>query len=161
MSLFPAIIRGEMKMTFVLLASVAAFVSCSRNAAPPRTVEITGDDFMKFSITSFDVKPGQRLTLRLKNIGELPKEAFAHNWVLLAKEANAARFVEAGVNHPERDYIPFEQEFYVLTRTKLLGPGESDSITFTAPRDPGAYKYVCTFPEHYAGGMKGVMTVRP
>jgi azurin len=62
--------------------------------------------------------------------------------------------------HPERDYIAFEQEFYVLAKTKLLGPGESDSVTFTAPRVAGAYDYICTFPEHYAGGMKGVMNVR-
>ena len=116
---------------------------------------------MKFSLTSFEAKPGQKITVRLKNIGELPKEATAHNWVLLAKEAYTPRFVELGISHPERDYIAFEQEYYVLAKTKLLGPGESDSVTFTAPAAAGAYDYICTFPEHYAGGMKGVMTVRP
>ena len=145
----------------ILLAFASALLGCSRNVAPPKIVEITGDDFMKFNVASFEVKPGQRVTLRLKNIGELPKEAVAHNWVLLAKETYAPRFIEAGSSHPEKDYIAFEQEFYVLAKTKMLGPGESDSVTFTAPRDPGPYEYVCTFPEHYAGGMKGVMTVRP
>ena len=145
----------------ILLAFASALLGCSRNVAPPKIVEITGDDFMKFNVTSFEVKPGQRVTVRLKNIGELPKEAVAHNWVLLAKETYAPRFIEAGSSHPEKDYIAFEQEFYVLAKTKMLGPGESDSVTFTAPRDPGPYEYVCTFPEHYAGGMKGVMTVRP
>jgi azurin len=144
-----------------LLALASLLVGCSRNVAPPKVVEITGDDFMKFNITSFEVKPGQNVTVRLKNIGELPKEATAHNWVLLAKEAYAPRFIEAGSLRPERDYIAFEQEFYVLAKSKMLGPGESDSVTFTAPRAPGPYEYVCTFPEHYAGGMKGVMTVRP
>jgi azurin len=144
-----------------LFALAAALLSCSRNVAPPKVVEITGDDFMKFSVTSFDAKPGQKVTVRLKNIGELPKEATAHNWVLLAKEAYAPKFVELGTPHPERDYVAFEQEFYVLAKTKLLGPGESDSVTFNAPGAPGAYDYICTFPEHYAGGMKGVMTVRP
>jgi azurin len=144
-----------------LLACAAGLLGCSRNVAPPKIVEITGDDFMKFSVTSFEAKPGQKVTVRLKNIGELPKEATAHNWVLLAKEAYTPRFVELGMPHPERDYIAYEQEFYVLAKTKLLGPGESDSVTFTAPGVPGAYDYICTFPEHYAGGMKGVMTVRP
>lgn len=146
--------------SFALLTMVAAMLGCSSNVAPPKVVEITGDDFMKFSVTSFEAKPGQKVTVRLKNIGELPKEATAHNWVLLAKEAYTPKFVELGMPHPERDYIAFDQEFYVLARTKLLGPGESDSVTFTAPA-PGAYDYVCTFPEHYTGGMKGVMTVRP
>ncbi|MEY2488716.1 MAG: hypothetical protein QOC70_658 [Verrucomicrobiota bacterium] len=143
-----------------LLAFASAFLGCSGNVAPSKVVEIAGDDFMKFSVTSFEVKPGQSVTIRLKNSGELPKEAVAHNWVLLAKEAYAPKFVEAGTSHPERDYIAFEQEFYVLAKTKMLGPGEADSVTFIAPGVPGAYEYVCTFPEHYAGGMKGVMTVR-
>ena len=136
-------------------------LGCSQNNTLPMIVEITGDDFMKFNVTSFEAKPGQKVTVRLKNIGELPKEAMSHNWVLLAKEAQTPRFIELGISHPERDYIAFEQEFYVLAKTKLLGPGESDSVTFTAPGILGAYDYICTFPEHYAGGMKGVMIVRP
>ena len=136
-------------------------LGCSQNNTLPTIVEITGDDFMKFNLTSFEAKPGQEVTVRLKNIGELPKEAMSHNWVLLGKEAQTPRFVELGISHPERDYIAFEQEFYVLAKTKLLGPGESDSVTFTAPGVLGAYDYICTFPEHYAGGMKGVMIVRP
>ena len=149
-----------MKITrLALLVFASALLGCSRNVAPPKIVEITGDDFMKFSVTSFDAKPGQKVTVKLKNIGELPKDAVAHNWVLLAKEAFAPKFIEAGTSHPERDYIAFEQEFYVLAKTKMLGAGESDSVTFTAPGVPGAYDYLCTFPEHYAGGMKGVMTV--
>ena len=147
--------------TIILLAFASAFLGCSRNVAPPKVVEITGDDFMKFNVTSFEAKPGQSMTVRLKNVGELPKEAVAHNWVLLAKAAYAPRFIEAGTSHPERDYIAFEQEFYVLAKTRMLGPGESDSVTFMASRAPGGYEYVCTFPEHYVGGMKGVMTVRP
>jgi azurin len=147
--------------TVILLALASALPGCSRNVASPKSVEITGDDFMKFNVTSFEAKPGQSVTVKLKNVGELPRDAVAHNWVLLAKEAYAPKFIEAGTSHPERDYIAFEQEFYVLAKTKMLGPGESDSVTFTAPRDPGLYEYACTFPEHYAGGMKGVMTVRP
>jgi azurin len=147
--------------TLGCIALATTLLGCSRDVGPPKIVEITGDDFMKFNITSFEVKPGQRVTVHFKNIGELPKEAVAHNWVLLAKEAFAPKFIEAGAARPEKDYIAFEQEFYVLAKTKMLGPGESDSVTFTAPAASGAYEYVCTFPEHYAGGMKGVMTVRP
>lgn len=145
----------------ILLAFSSAVIGCSRHVVPPKVVEITGDDFMKFNVTSFEAKPGQSVTVRLKNIGELPKEAMAHNWVLLAKQADAPKFVEAGSPRPETDYIAFEQSFYVLAKTKTLGPGESDSVTFTAPRELGPYDYVCTFPEHYVAGMKGVVTVSP
>src|SRR5438105_15960047 len=98
-----------MKITAIALLVILALSGCSRNVAPPKVVEITGDDFMKFSVTSFDAKPGQKVIVRLKNIGELPKEATAHNWVLQAKEAYTPKFVELGTPHPERDYIAFEQ----------------------------------------------------
>ena len=121
--------------TVILLAFTSAFLGCSRNVAPPKVVEITGDDFMKFSVTSFEAKPGQSVTVRLKNVGELPKEAVAHNWVLLAKEAYAPKFVEAGIPHPETDYIAFEQSFYVLAKTKRLGTGGKchPNVNFATP----------------------------
>jgi azurin len=153
---------GAMKLTTLVVAAFAFIATaCSRNSAPPLVLEITGDDFMKFNVTNFEVKPGQRVTVRFKNVGELPKEAVAHNWVLLSRQANSAQFIAAGFSHPERDYIAFEQEFYVLAKTKMLGPNESDSVSFAAPHEAGSYDYVCTFPEHYAGGMKGIMIVRP
>ncbi|MDE0837988.1 MAG: plastocyanin/azurin family copper-binding protein [Kiritimatiellae bacterium] len=40
----------------------------------------------------------------------------------------------------------------------MLGPGEEDVVTFTAPA-AGTYNYLCTFPGHYAV-MNGVMTVK-
>ena len=122
---------------------------------------MTADDDTKFNVTSFEVRPGQQVTLTLKNIGELPKEAMAHNWVLLERNTNATGLVKAGEEHPESDYINPEHARRSLAKTKLLGPGESDSVTFTAPYDPGPYEYICTFPEHYGRGMKGTMTVAP
>jgi len=47
----------------------------------------------------------------------------------------------------------------VLAHTKLLGPGESESISFTAPTIEGEYEYVCTFPGHFAM-MRGSMEVK-
>jgi azurin len=149
--------------TIILLAFTCAFVGCSRGVenAQPKLVEITGSDEMKFDVTTFEVKPGQKVTVTLTSIGELPKEAMAHNWVLLEKGTDAAKLAAAGADHPETDYIPADQATHVLFKTKMLGPDDSDSITFTAPTDPGPYDYICTFPDHYTNGMKGVMTVTP
>jgi azurin len=152
-----------MKLTAIALLGVASiFAGCSRSPeiAPPKLIKITGDDETKFDVKSFEVTPGQRVTLTLTNVGELPGEAMSHNWVLLAKGTDAAKFVAAGADHPETDYIQADQAWHVLFKTKLLGPGDSDSIMFTAPAEPGAYDYICSFPEHYARGMKGVMTVK-
>ena len=143
-------------LVLVLLAA------CSREEKiPPMSIEITGDDDMKFNITSFEVKPRQRVTLTLKAVGELPKEAMSHNWVLLEQGTDAAALTQSGSRHPETDYIPGDRTVYVLTKTRLVGAGESDTVTFTAPRNTGQYDYICTFPDHYAHGMKGIMTVAP
>jgi uncharacterized cupredoxin-like copper-binding protein len=33
-------------------------------------------------------------------------------------------------------------------------------VTFTVPKKPGVYTFICTFPGHFAGGMKGTLTVK-
>ena len=54
--------------------------------------------------------------------------------------------------------IPEASKEDVLAATKLLGPDERDTITFTAPK-PGVYQYLCSFPGHFAM-MRGTMTVK-
>jgi azurin len=47
---------------------------------------------------------------------------------------------------------------FVLQATGLVGFGETARLTFTAPKDPGEYPFVCTFPGHWVR-MYGVMLV--
>lgn len=37
----------------------------------------------------------------------------------------------------------------VLHATRMLNPGESERLRFTAPAEPGDYGYVCTYPGHW------------
>lgn len=138
------------------------FAGCSREPElPPKEIQITGNDQMKFDVTAFEVKAGQKVSLTLKNVGSLPKDAMGHDFTLLDKNTDVAKFATDGSTHKETEYVPPDQKFRVLAKTKLLGPGESDTVTFSAPRVPGPYDYICVFPGHYASGMKGVMTVTP
>ena len=58
------------------------------------------------------------------------------------------------------DYVPMAtQKDRILAATKLLGPKERDTVTFTAPAAPGRYEFVCSFPGHYQVGMRGVLIV--
>ena len=59
------------------------------------------------------------------------------------------------------DYIPADEESkkMIVAHTKILGGGESQTITFTAPAEAGDYPYVCTFPGHFAL-MQGVLKVK-
>ena len=140
--------------------SPAATSAAPAKAGEARTIEITANDQMKFSVTTIEAKPGEQLKIVLKNIGTLPKEAMGHNWVLLKKGADAAAFSTAAVAAKAQDYVPDNLKNQVVAHTKLIGPKQTDEITFTVPSEPGDYPYLCSFPAHYVVGMKGTLTVK-
>ncbi|NRB73994.1 MAG: hypothetical protein HRU46_06520, partial [Verrucomicrobiales bacterium] len=47
----------------------------------------------------------------------------------------------------------------ILHHSKLLEPNTSETMRFHAPKTPGVYPYVCTFPGHWII-MKGEMVVK-
>lgn len=156
--------RFSSSLSVALLGGAALlFTLASCNKAPetpPKVVEMTANDQMKFSVTNFDVQRGQKVTVNLKNVGTSPKASMGHNFTALAKNVNWKEFVEKASTEAGHEYIPPDSESQVLAHTKLLGPGESDSVTFNAPFVPGDYDFVCTFPGHATQGMKGSMTVK-
>jgi azurin len=153
---FPIIALG----CSALLSSV---IGCSRAPeAPPKTVEIQADDKMRFDVTAFEVKPGQKISVTLKNVGTTPKFSMGHNFIMLDRGVNTQnvqKFLDAASMEAAHDYVPAGSKD-VIAHTKLLGPGESDTVTFNAPFIPGEYLYLCSFPGHYSQGTKGFMTVK-
>ena len=123
-------------------------------------VTITGNDTMQFDLKTFEAKAGEKVELTFKNIGKIPKIAMGHNLVILKKGISAIAFGQkamgAGAN--ATNALPDSVKGDTIAATKLLGPAESETITFTAP-DAGDYEYVCTFPGHFAM-MRGVMKVK-
>lgn len=116
-------------------------------------IQLEGRDDMTYDKTLFKVKAGQDVKLTLKNVGKLPKEAMAHNVVILAQGTDVQAFGEAAVKDKANDHIPASMASDVVAHTKLLGPGESDEITFKIA-DKGVYDFICSFPGHF-GTMKG------
>ena len=145
----------------ILGCSALLLSSCGRTPqGPPKTVQITADDKMKYSLTAFEVKPGQQVSVTLTNIGTSPKASMGHNFIVLKQNTNVPKFLDEGSMHAAQNYIAPEFAKDVIASTKLLGPGESDTVTFTAPFVPGDYVFICAFPGHYASGMHGLMTVK-
>ena len=143
-------------------ALLFAVSACSKAPeTPPKVVEIIVDDSMKFSVNDFEVTHGQKVNVVVKNIGTSPKASMGHNWVGLNRGVKWEKWVEDASMAASDEYVPKPSRGKdVFAFTKLLGPNENDSITFTAPHVPGAYDYVCSFPGHATQGMKGVMTVK-
>ncbi|MAH09456.1 MAG: Azurin [Euryarchaeota archaeon] len=128
--------------------------------ADSKKITITGNDTMQFDLKSFEVKAGEKVELTFKNVGKIPKIAMGHNLVVLKKGISAVAFGQkamgAGAN--ATNALPDSVKGDTIAATKLLGPDETETISFTAP-ETGDYEYVCTFPGHFAL-MRGTMKVK-
>jgi azurin len=142
---------------FVLL--IVSVGSVTLRADDTKTVTIHTSDTMKYDVTDIEATAGQKVTVTLINAGTIPKAAMAHNFVLLKAGSDVTVFATAALTHQDTDYMPPELAGEVIVATKLLGPGESDTVTFTAPA-AGVYDYLCTFPGHAMAGMRGTLTVK-
>jgi azurin len=138
----------------------AAPAAAAVKAGTGRAVNLTGGDDMKYNQTTIEAKPGEMIHVVLKNVGTIPKIAMAHNFVLLALGTDVNEFTKAAMTAQATDYVPADQKAKVLASTKLAGPGETVEVSFKAPAKAGSYNYLCTFPGHFAAGMKGTLVVK-
>src|SRR5690606_33207975 len=119
-----------------------------------KTILIEAIPGMQYDLVRFQVRPGEKVKLVFTN-----KDDMGHNLLITKPEArievvNAAlQLAEKG---PVMEYIPDIPQ--VLWSIPVLFNGQSSSIQFNAPTEPGAYPYVCTYPGH-GFVMYGVMYV--
>ena len=125
-----------------------------------KKVTITGNDTMQFDLKTIEAKAGEKIELTFKNVGKIPKIAMGHNLVVLKKGISAIAFGQkamgAGAN--ATNALPDSVKGDTIAATKLLGPAESETITFSVT-EAGDYEYVCTFPGHFAM-MRGVLKIK-
>lgn len=119
------------------------------------TIKLNAVAGLQFDQPRFRVAPGAQVKIVLTN-----QDDMSHNMVI-TKPGARARVVDAAMKleeeGPERDYVPDSPD--VLWTIRVLSPGEVGSVTFTAPKQPGVYPYVCTFPGH-GFSMYGAMYVQ-
>jgi uncharacterized cupredoxin-like copper-binding protein len=111
---------------------------------------------MQFSPKEFTVKAGTTVRLIFKN-----PDLMIHNFVLLKPGAEEEVGAQADRMAKQQDaakrgYIPKSSK--ILQASGLVDPGGSDEFEFRAPKEPGRYPYICTFPGHWRL-MRGVMIV--
>lgn len=125
-----------------------------------RTIEMKGTDQMKFDVTEINAVPGEKIRIVLTTVSKLPKMAMSHNVVVLKDNTDVEAFANASAMARDNDYIAPEMEDQIIAATDLAGGGETVEVTFTVPEDPGSYTYICSFPGHFLGGMKGTLNVK-
>ncbi len=123
-------------------------------------VVVEANDQMQFNKKVFEIKAGDTIKLTLKHVGKLPKIAMGHNLVILQKGTNLAGWASKAMTAAATNYIPVDEasKKAVIAKTKVLGGGETDSVTFSI-KEAGEYQYLCSFPGHFAL-MQGKITVK-
>jgi len=111
---------------------------------------------MLYDVTKIEVKPNQPVRLELWN-----PDATAHNLVIvkpgaLEEVGMAGNEMAKDPNGLKKDFIPKSSK--ILHHTKLLDPETTEILRFRAPKEPGVYPYLCTFPGHWII-MKGELIV--
>lgn len=145
--------------TTTLAQAKAPAKAAAKKAGAARTIEIVGTDTLKFQPATLRAKPGETIRVVLKVNSMMPKAAMAHNFVLLTLKADVNAFVQAAARARATDYIPAANKADIIAHTGLAGAKETVEVTFTAPKEAGTYTFVCSFPAHFQGGMKGQLIV--
>jgi azurin len=120
-------------------------------------VHLIGTDQMRYNATRIEVKAGQKFKVELKNTGALPKDVMGHDFVVLKIGNEPMAFAAKAMTAKATDYIPPDGADQMLAHTKLLGPGETDTIELELPA--GTYPFLCTFPGH-VGLMNGQLVAQ-
>jgi azurin len=115
-------------------------------------LEIAGNDQMQYDKKELDVPATcKQVTLTLKHTGQLPAAAMGHDWVLV-NTPDLTAVANAGMGAGLASNYVAAGDKRVLANTKVVGGGQSDTITFStaALKAGGDYSYLCTFPGHNA-----------
>ncbi|TAM94320.1 MAG: azurin [Chitinophagaceae bacterium] len=116
------------------------------------TISLTGNDQRQYSDTLFLVKAGQKITLTMQNIGNMPAATMSHDVIILKPGSSVSDFGNAATsagNGPDAlNKLSANLKKEIIAHTKMLSAGQSDQITFTLPK-PGTYPFLCSFPAHY------------
>jgi putative heme-binding domain-containing protein len=102
---------------------------------------------MVYDRSNVYVEAGKPVVLVFDNTDIMP-----HNVVIgmpnsLTELGQAADLLATNPNAQATHYVPKHPK--VLHHTRLLQPREVERLHFTAPKVPGEYVYVCTFPGHW------------
>ncbi|HEV7282983.1 MAG TPA: GDSL-type esterase/lipase family protein [Pirellulaceae bacterium] len=120
------------------------------------TIETAGN--LSFATRTLRVRAGEAIALTLSNPDVVP-----HNWALIRPGSLEAvgTLADRLISDPDaalRHYVPETDD--VLAYVDVVSPREKSTIWFKAPKQPGRYPYLCTFPGHWKA-MNGELIVEP
>ncbi|UBB17306.1 azurin [Comamonas odontotermitis] len=149
-----------MKARTKLALLLGTLIAAPAMAAAGCDIAIEANDAMQFNKSSIAVPAScKQFTVNLKHTGKLPKTAMGHNWVL-SKAADLQAAATDGISAgADKDYVK-PGDSRVVAYTKVIGGGESTSVTFDVAKlkSGESYAWFCSFPGH-SGIMKGTLAL--
>jgi azurin len=122
--------------------------------------EVEGNDAMQFNVGSIAIPAScTSFKITLKHSGTMPVGAMGHN-IVIAATADMQGIEADGIAAGAANNYVKPGDTRVIAHTKLVGGGESDSISFPVDKlkAGGPYEFFCSFPGH-ATVMKGTISV--
>ncbi len=129
------------KKLLVFLTLILAFMitACGKSGVSSN-INFTMSDFA-FSPGEFTIPAGQEITLHITHAGTME-----HNFIVMKYGTDAGEMFDEA----DKANVFWEMD---------LQPGDSKTILFTAPEQPGTYQIICGMPGHLQSGMVGKLIV--
>ena len=121
---------------------------------------IDGNDAMQFDVSSISVPAScAQFTINLTHSGKMPAGAMGHN-VVISSMADMQSIATAGMTAGLANNYVKADDARIIAHTKIIGAGETTSVTFDTSKIKGAgpYEFFCSFPGH-SSMMKGAISV--
>ena len=131
--------KKQFTIFIVFLSLWLALTACSSGGAST-SLNVNMTDFV-FNPNNFTVPAGQEITIEATNNGAVEHELVIFNFGTDAGDK---------FDDEDEDNIYWEVE---------VEPGESTTVTFTAPSQPGEYFVSCGIAGHLEAGMVGKLIV--
>lgn len=127
-------------LLLVLALALVPLTACSRRQTPATVIDVVMTDY-QYEPKEILIPPGQEITLNITNKG-----AVEHEFVIMKYGTT----IGESFGSEDEDNIYWEIE---------VKSGETVSVTFTSPEQPGQYQFVCGILGHYTAGMAGTLQV--
>ena len=142
--------QGPLRVVGVVERHAGSVASTGGELAPDGTLAIdvrTVPGLMRYDKTRLVVKSGQKVRLTFTN-----NDVMQHNLLLLKPGTveQVGLLADEMITNPEglkRQYVPDTPAVWAYT--PLVDPETKAVLEFTAPSEPGAYPFICTFPGHW------------
>ena len=126
-------------ITIILLLCTLVLSACGQNQ-PSTEIQVDMTDFA-FTPNQYLVPAGQEITLHVQHDGTVE-----HDFIIMNYDTS------------EGEHFDQEDQPNIYWQIKVQ-PGQSETLTFPAPDQPGTYQIVCAMAGHVEAGMVGQLEV--